>query len=219
MLERLTDPRFKAISQPSAQAVALTTQILEREPAPVIAEIGIGIGATSMALCSLLDHRGEAWFFDFEDRVTELAADLAAAGYTNIRTFGNSRATHDSYGWTLAMLLRRRRASGPAALFDFIYLDGAHVWHHDALATVCAKALLKPGGFLLMDDYDWTIAVSPTMRPSVNPTIRQHYTEEQIELSHVEMICSLLLDDDPHFERVPLGYRGREHRRAYRRLY
>ncbi|QLH37763.1 MAG: class I SAM-dependent methyltransferase [Defluviicoccus sp.] len=218
MLERLTDPRFRAISQPSPQAIDLIRRVLAEHSAPVVAEIGIGIGATSVALCELLDHRGEAWFFDFEERVNELATDLRAAGYQNIRVMGNSRATYDSYSWTLAMLLRRRRSAQPVELFDFIYLDGAHVCHHDTLATVCAKELLKRSGYLLMDDYDWTIATSPTMRPSVNPTIRQHYTEEQIELSHVEMICSLLLDTDPEFQRVPIGYRTREHRRAYRKL-
>lgn len=217
MLERLIDPRFKAISTPCQQAIDLTARILGERPAPVIAEVGIGIGATSIALCKLLDHRGEVWFFDFEDRVSELAVDLRGAGYANIQVLGNSRATYDSYSWTLAMLLRRRRAAQSAELFDFIYLDGAHVCHHDTLATVCAKALLKPGGYLLMDDYDWSIATSPTMRPSVNPAIRQHYTEQQIELSHVEMVCSLLLDADPQFEPVPIGYRTREHRRAYRK--
>jgi predicted O-methyltransferase YrrM len=149
--------------------------------------------------------------------VAELAADLRAAGFDNFRTLGNSRKTNDGYGWTLAMLLRRMRAEHPEGLFDFIYLDGAHVCEHDTLATVCAKALLKPGGTLLMDDYDWTIASSPTMRPAVNPTIRQHYTEAQIELSHVEMVCALLLDVDPAFEAIPIGYRQREHRRAYRK--
>jgi predicted O-methyltransferase YrrM len=217
MLERLTDPRFKAISQPCPQALDLVTRVMADRPAPVIAEVGIGIGATSSALCQLLGDRGEVWFFDFEDRVTELATDLRAAGHANIRIFGNSRATYDGYGWTLAILLRRTRDRQPEGLFDFIYLDGAHVCHHDTLAAVCAKALLKSGGYLLMDDYDWSIASSPTMRPSVNPTIRQHYTEEQIELSHVEMICALLLDNDPQFERVPIGYKTREHRRAYRK--
>jgi predicted O-methyltransferase YrrM len=217
MLERLTDPRFEAISQPCTHALELTARILAEQPNPVVAEVGVGIGATSIALCRLLDHRGEAWFFDYEDKVAELGADLRAAGFANVRTMGNSRKTHDGYGWTLAMLLRRMRAQHPEGLFDLIYLDGAHVCQHDTLATVCAKALLKPGGTLLMDDYDWTIARSPTMQPAIDPTIRQHYTDAQIELSHVEMVCALLLDVDPAFQPIPIGYRQREHRRAYRK--
>jgi hypothetical protein len=60
--------------------------------------------------------------------------------------------------------------------------------------------------------------VSPTLRYTVNPATVQDYREEQIELSHVEMVCALLLDDDPAFERVDIGYRRQEHRRAYRRI-
>jgi predicted O-methyltransferase YrrM len=218
MLEKLADPRYQAIARPCAHALDLATRVLAATPDPIVCEVGVGIGATSLEICRKLDHRGEAWFFDYQDRLNELAADLSAAGFTNIRMFGNSRRTFDGYGWNLAMLLRQTLDRGVSGLIDFVYLDGAHTFHHDAPSTVCLKDLLKVGGYILMDDYDWTIAVSPTMRPSVCPAVEQHYTDVQIELSHVEMVCSLFLDSDPRFVVVPLGYRGREHRRAYRRI-
>jgi hypothetical protein len=34
------------------------------------------------------------------------------------------------------MQLRRRRAQGEAAFIDFAYLDGAHIFFHDALGPV-----------------------------------------------------------------------------------
>lgn len=220
MLEKLTDPRFAAISRPSQEAVALLKRVMETTPEPVVCEIGIGIGATTQELCRNLGNRGELWIFDFEEKVEELVSDLRSAGYSNVRSVGNSHRPGDSYGWTLATFLRRARARAGApfgGLFDFVYLDGAHAFQHDAPATVSVKELLKPGGYLLMDDYDWTFAISPSLRPSKSPSILKEYTEEQIELSHVEMVCSLLLDCDPQFEIVPIGYRGREHRRAYRK--
>jgi predicted O-methyltransferase YrrM len=218
MLEKLADPRYQAIARPCEHAIDLVTRVVADTPEAIVCEVGIGIGATSLEICRTLDHRGQAWFFDYADRLAELATDLTAAGFTNFRTFGNSRRTFDSYAWNLAVLLRQTRDRGTEGLFDFVYLDGAHTFHHDAPATVCLKDLLKVGGYILMDDYDWTIAISPTMRPSVNPAVEQHYTDEQIELSHVEMVCSLFLDPDPRFVPVPIGYRGREHRRAYRRI-
>lgn len=218
MLEKLSDPRYRAIAQPSVHALDLAQRVLAETDAPLLCEVGVGIGATSIELCRLLAHRGEIWFFDFAEKLEELAVDLHAAGFTNFRTFGNSRRTFDSYAWTLAMQLRKRRAAGEPASFDFAYLDGAHTFLHDAPAALCLKEMLRPGGYLLLDDYNWSIAVSPTMRPSVTPAIAQAYTEEQIELSHVEMVCALLLDDDPAFERIDIGFRRQEHRRAYRRL-
>ncbi|PBN43990.1 class I SAM-dependent methyltransferase [Sphingobium sp. D43FB] len=218
MLEQHAEPRYQAISRPCAEAVELATRVLATHADPLIAEVGIGIGATSLALARAMDHRGMLWLFDFDSRVQELRADLADIGYSNVEIVGNSRRTFDSYGWTLAMLTRRARIDRPEGMFDFIYLDGGHLYQYDTLAAVCCKELLKPGGYLLLDDYDWTIAKSPTMRPSHNPSVLADYSEEQIELSHVEMICSLLLDPDAGFEQIPLGYRDVEHRRAYRKL-
>jgi predicted O-methyltransferase YrrM len=54
---------------------------------PVIAEIGVGIGATTLAMAQALDNRGELHLFDL--RAT-IVADLAGRGFTSIRGFGNS---------------------------------------------------------------------------------------------------------------------------------
>jgi len=217
MLERHTDPRFQSVATPCEQALELARRVLEGKRDPTIAEIGVGIGATSLALCRTLDHRGEIWFFDFEDRVEELGADLARAGFDNIKLIGNSRRTFDGYGWTLALLLRQQRARGASGLFDFIFVDGAHLYQHDALATTCAKDLLNVGGYLLMNGYEWTLDSSPTLRPAANPATLEQYSDTQIELSHVEMVCSLLLDHDARFARIALGEQGRERRRAYQK--
>ena len=45
--------------------------------------------------------------------------------------------------------------------FDFVYLDGAKNWTIDGLAVVLVEKLLRPGGWLLMDDLDWTYADDP----------------------------------------------------------
>jgi predicted O-methyltransferase YrrM len=182
-----------------------------------VAEIGIGIGATSVELCRLLAGQGEIAFFDYADKLEELAADLRAEGFGNFRLFGNSRRTFDSYCWSLAQQAQSMRAAGRDGVFDFIYLDGAHLFHHDAPAALLCKQLVRPGGVVLLDDYDWSIAVSPTMRPSVRPSVREHFTEEQIETPHVRVICDLFFDPDPAFRKLEIGYGAREHRRAYRR--
>lgn len=218
MLERLADPRYQTFATPCAEAVEFVGAALSGNPEPLIAAIGIGMGATTLALCRTLDHHGEIWLFDVEDRLEELGADLRAAGFENFKLCGASRRTHDSYSWTLALLLRRQRALQRDGIFDFIYLDGTHLHQHDTLAAVCAKDLLKVGGTLLMEAYGWTIARSPGLRQALHSSIRRQYSETQIELSHVEMICSLLLDGDARFARIPAQHAGREQRRAYRKI-
>jgi predicted O-methyltransferase YrrM len=216
MLERLTDPRAKTISTPSPEAVLLVTRLLAEKAEPIIAEVGVGIGATSVALCRLLENRGELHLFDFQDRLDALKHDLNGLGFTNVRCAGNSDKTYDSYAWTLAQLLSQRRHLDEPGLFDFVYLDGGHAFHLDAPAAVILKDLLLPGGTLLFDDLTWSFAKSPTNNPRVRPEIAKQYSAEQIETPHVKLVCELFFDRDARFERVPLDI---EHRRAYRKLW
>lgn len=186
--------------------------LLVHTPDPIVAEVGVGIGATTLAMCQLLDNRGELYLFDFDDSVTTLREDVRNLGFTNVRALGNSRRTYDSYAWTLARLLEQRLAAGDAAIFDFVYLDGGHAFHLDAPAAVLLKDLLKPGATLLFDDVTWTFGKSPTQNPHAKPETAGQFTQEQIETPHVRLVCELLFDRDPRFRRVPLDV---EHRRAY----
>ena len=68
-----------------------------------------------------------------------------------------------SYTWWLKeQVAARSDAHGnvePA--YDFVYLDGAKNWTIDGLAVVLVEKLLRPGGWLLLDDLDWTYAQDP----------------------------------------------------------
>jgi predicted O-methyltransferase YrrM len=215
MLERLTDPRAKAISTPSPHAMAIAARVLGAKPEPVIAEVGVGIGATTLELCQLLGNRGELHLFDFEDSLDGLKKDLDSMGFRNVRYSGNTHKTYDSYAWTLAQLLRQRQDLEEPGLFDFVYLDGGHAFHLDAPAAVILKDLLVPGGVLLFDDFTWSFAKSPTQNPKVRPETASHFTEEQIRTPHVQLVCELFFDRDVRFERLPLDV---EYRRAYTKL-
>jgi predicted O-methyltransferase YrrM len=153
------------------------------------AEIGVYRGDTARCIADLMAGDGELHLFDFEDRVTSVAAALHEAGHRNVVAYPNSRRLMDSYNWSLMRLLAERQEP----LFDYVYLDGAHTWALDALAFVLVDRLLLPGGYVDFDDYGWTIARSPSMRPDVFPDVRQLYTEEQIEQAQVALVVDLLV--------------------------
>ncbi len=71
-----------------------------------------------------------------------------------------------SYTWWLKEQVQARSdAHGNCEpRFDFVYLDGAKNWTVDGLAVVLVEKLLRPGGWLLMDDLDWTYAQDPGPR-------------------------------------------------------
>lgn len=92
----------------------------------------------------------------------EVKQKLNEAGFFNVIAHGNSRKTMDSYNWSLMKLLQVRREP----FFDYVFIDGAHVWAIDALTFFLVDRLLKPGGYIDFDDYDWTIRNSPSVNPN-----------------------------------------------------
>ena len=81
MIENLGAPGFETISAPNPNAAAVIQALLSSgDAAPMVAEIGVGIGATTLAMATMLDNRGELHLYDFQDKVAELTADLANLG-------------------------------------------------------------------------------------------------------------------------------------------
>jgi predicted O-methyltransferase YrrM len=202
-------PESIAVKGPSEA----TLEHLRTTKARVIAEIGVYRGYTSQAIADWLDGRGELHLFDFEDTVSRVVANLHHAGHDNVRGYGNSYKYLDSYNWSLAAVLREH----PKPIYDYVFLDGAHTWAVDALATLLVDRLLKPGGFLAFDDYGWTLEKSKALRPENFPLTGQMYTDEQIRTPQVEMICDLLVRRDPRYGEVVPNRVWRKRRRLLRR--
>ena len=49
--------------------------------------------------------------------------------------------------------------------FDFVYVDGAHDAMNVLRDSVMAFEILKPGGILVWDDYEWTVMPNANDRP------------------------------------------------------
>src|SRR5437764_14797386 len=125
MIERIGTPGYETVSIPNRNAAAVIQALCSAgNDTPVVAEIGVGIGATSLAIAALLDNRGELHLFDFEAKVDELVSDLAGGGFTNIRGFGNTDRHWDSYNWTLGRMILDEKRN----VYDYIYIDGAHTF-------------------------------------------------------------------------------------------
>lgn len=162
------------------------------------AEFGVYEGETAFAIATALDGAGELHLFDFEDRVEAVAARLRQAGYHNVVAHPNSRRLLDSYNWSLMQLLAEHRAP----VFDYVFVDGAHTWAHDALAFLLVDRLLRPGGYVDFDDYTWTLRNSPSMSPAVFPEVERLYTDDQIDTAQVALVVDLLVKLDPTYEEV-----------------
>jgi hypothetical protein len=196
VIENIGQPGYEFISRPDSDVVEWAAK--QRSGSPRYAEIGIGIGATALEVCRLFENRGEVHLFDFEAKVSAVVADLCSRGFTNVKPHPNARLHWDSYVWSLINCL----ATKGEGYFDYIYVDGAHTVFHDLPAYIVAKKLVKEGGLLDFDDYNWSFGASPTMNPEKAPWVKQCMTPEQIAAPQVKMIIDLFVEDDPELEQV-----------------
>lgn len=187
-------PSYHAVKRANERTIAF----LKSTSCRVIAEVGVYEGYTSRKVAEYLDGRGELHLFDFADRIEPIVAALNQAGYDNVVGHGNSRKLFDSYNWSLMRLLQQH----PEPIFDYVFLDGAHVWALDALAFVLLDRLLKPGGYIDFDDYRWSLAKSPSLNPVAFPPTAEMYTDEQIAERQVKLVVDLLVRRDPRYVEV-----------------
>ena len=162
------------------------------------AEIGVYRGDTAAEIAKLLGGQGELHLFDYEDRITEVAAKLRDAGHVNVFAHGNSRRLLDSYNWSLMRVLADRGDG----YFDYAFIDGSHTWAHDALAFFLVDRLLAPGGYVDFDDYTWSLRTSPSMNPVAFPDVERLYTDEQIDARQVGLVVDLLVRPDARYEEI-----------------
>lgn len=80
-----------------------------------------------------------------------------------------------SYNWRLMKLIEENELT-----FDFCYLDGGHDWYNTGYAFFLVDKLLKPGGWLVFDDLDWTLehvhtkwALKKPLEERITPQVRQ----------------------------------------------
>jgi predicted O-methyltransferase YrrM len=103
--------------------------------------------------------------------------------------------TQTSYTWELMHILESQRQG--EWTFDFAFIDGAHSWFVDGLAFFLVDRLLKPGGWLLFDDLDWTYDTSPSL--SQNEFVLA-MPEEERTTPQVGKIFELLVKQHPGYD-------------------
>jgi predicted O-methyltransferase YrrM len=181
---------------------AVTVAAIKQFGCRHVAEIGILDGDTSVAIARLLDGKGTLHLFDFDHNIDLVAARLKAEcsplAAANVVMHGNSTKLLDSYNWSLAKLL----VKPDRPPFDYVFIDGAHTWNVDALTFFLVDRLLAVGGYVDFDDYNWSLARSPTLAPGIFAKTAEFYTAEQIEDRQVKRVVDTLVKPHPRYVSV-----------------
>jgi predicted O-methyltransferase YrrM len=131
-----------------------------------VLEIGTGHGVSTAYMAAALDETGTGMVTTIDHAA--ILRDPSPADIldrTGLTTRVRRIVIEDSsYTWWLKEEVEARSdgAGNCGPIYDFCYLDGAHNWTIDGLATVLIEKLLQPDGWLLLDDLNWSYAGSFT---------------------------------------------------------
>lgn len=200
MLEKINDPNKLIFKHPNHLVSKYLQRIKRLETNPIYYEIGIGYGTTVLKAAKILDNSGQIYIFSKKNDCSSLKDDLQKLKYYNINdNYCSENKIYSGYHFDIALGVINKELPQ----FDLAFLDGGHVFHLDAPTTCILKELCKPGGYIIFDDYDWSLSISPALKPDVRQKTLEEYESIQINANHVKMICQLFMDTDNRYKKLP----------------
>ena len=168
-----------------------------------ILELGFAHGKSSCFLASTLKDMGKGHLVTIDNNsaktrdpnITQLLEKLDLEEYV---TYYFESV---SYTWRLMKFIE----DNDEPIFDFCYIDGAHDWYNDGFAFILVDKLLKPGGIIVFDDYDWSFASSPTMRKS---DYVKNMSKEEKECSQVKKVYDILVKNHPNYHNFQILHKN-----------
>jgi predicted O-methyltransferase YrrM len=167
----------------------------------MVLELGTGHGVSAAYIAAGLadNEAGHLTTIDFERPRPDPNPEsvLARAGVADRVTVIRR---YSSYTWWLKKQIENRSdADGNCRpMYDFIYIDGAKNWNIDGLAVVLAEKLLRPDGWLLLDDLDWTYDLHPD-RPATDGIVHRDLSRSERREPHMRAVWDLLVRQHPAF--------------------
>ncbi len=177
-----------------AQAKIMWDLIAENEVDDIL-ELGFRHGVSTCYLAGALAGRGGG-------RVTSIDLMSARDLSPNVLDLAKRTGLEDrieaffeptSYTWRLMRMLE----ASPEPRFDMCYIDGAHNWFVDGFAFFLVDRLLRPGGWIVFDDLDWTYDRSPSLKDTDRV---KSMPQDERSTPQVRKVYELLVKTHPGYE-------------------
>jgi hypothetical protein len=171
--------------------------VLEAQPIQIL-ELGTARGVSSADMAAALDElgRGKITTLDRAQLVCDPPPEEQAFAKLPglLRYLNFERPPDSSYVWWLAREVERRsdKDGNVEPCFDFCYLDGAHDYTIDGLATFLVEKLLRPGSWLLLDDLNWSYNVSGLHFDG-------RFSEDEMQTPHMRLVFDTIVRQHPSF--------------------
>ncbi|WGF88214.1 class I SAM-dependent methyltransferase [Marinivivus vitaminiproducens] len=177
--------------------------VLEHKPETVM-ELGVFHGVSTCYIGAALQKLGRGRIISVDRAV---ARDLkpgadALLKKAGLRDMVELHYEERSYTWFLMKHLETQLEPH----VDFCFLDGAHTWDIDGLSFFLVDRLMRPGGWIVLDDLDWRISDSENLK---NPDFLRDVVKDvdfmkrtplqEQETAQVRKVWELLIQRHPQY--------------------
>ncbi|HEY7765844.1 MAG TPA: class I SAM-dependent methyltransferase [Aestuariivirgaceae bacterium] len=176
-------------------------RFIAREKPKVCLELGHAHGASSAYMAAALDdfggHLDTVDLVSARDRVPNLEGLLAKMG---LEARVAIHREINSYTWFLKKKIAAQSVGGLCEpCYDFCFIDGAKNWTMDGFAFFLVDKLLKPAGWILFDDYNFTYEKYMKRREVLDGISLRELGPDQRAGAQVEQIFNLLVRQHPSY--------------------
>jgi predicted O-methyltransferase YrrM len=184
------------------QGSILYEHVRRTRPARAL-ELGTARGVSAAYIAAAMEANGEGHLVSVDSSMFQAKDPTAdhVLRRVGLRHRVSLDASYSTYTWFLKTELAQRSDGHGNCLpaYDFCFLDGAKNWTIDGLAVLLIERLLRPGGWLLLDDLDWRYSDHASRR-------RKHYfvrldqlSQSELEQPHLRAVFDLLIRPHPSF--------------------
>jgi predicted O-methyltransferase YrrM len=173
--ERLVADIAGAPMMSTAQGRRIWDHFREAKPEAAL-DLGTYMGASAAYMAGAMRENGQGRVVTIDTAQIPEWNDVAGKACDELwsRCGVADRIEHirvpDSYysWWLLEQVRAQTDSTGTChPLYDFVYLDGVKLLTVDGVCTALIAQLLKPGGWLLLDDLRWTYEGEDEFAPTV----------------------------------------------------
>ncbi len=167
-------------------------------------ELGFGHGASSCYIAAALQELGHGHLTTVDlvsarEWQQPTIEDLLTQ--TGLQQWVTVVREPTSYTWFLKRKIEERTAANHCQPFyDFCFLDGAKNWTIDSTAFFLVDKLLRPDGWILFDDLQWTYASKRGEgKKKSDGIVIDDMGSDEIDQPHIELIFQYLVMQHPEY--------------------
>ena len=187
----------------SEMAKDLYRFVTENRPAHCL-ELGFAHGASSCYIAAALDEIGDGQLTSVDllsglswqkPSIEELMEKTGLARWVSINR------EHSGYNWFLKKKIMENSVGNSCTpIYDLCFIDGPKNWTIDSAAFFLVDKLLKPGGWIVFDDLQWTYQKKiDNGKSKSDGVLLLELGPDEIEQPHIELIFQLLVMQHPEY--------------------